>query len=222
MQRFKKNPQGVPPQGGGYPPGFGPPPPPQPRPMGQPPPPPPPMQMQQPYRQFAPPPIQQPIPQYPSPPMQQPGPQFAPPPMQQQQQQQMPYGYGPNYSYGGMSSYPSAPSLSYLSDPNQMFYQAARLSNATGLSTDQIERLRREFSTYANPFGVIDRKGFRKLYVASLVNMTWDDIERNAETAFRNFDTNLTGGVDFEEYVTSCARMSGGNPAGFNYQQNPY
>jgi hypothetical protein len=83
-----------------------------------------------------------------------------------------------------------------------------KISNLTGWSVQEIERLRQEFLSYTNHYGVIDREGFRKLYLASLLNMTWEALERDSEAAFRNFDINLTGFLDFNEYITACSRMS--------------
>lgn len=195
---FKKRAKGTPQQGPGMQPGYGPPAgQQQPRPLA-----PGPMQMQQQPMQYAPPPMQiQPPPmQYAPPPMQmqQPPMQYPPPPMQMQQQ--APYGHGQSYQ-----------------NPNY------NLSYTTGLPPDDIERLRREFYTYANPHGSIDRNGFRKLYIASLLNKTWEQIDHDAEIAFRNFDTNQTGLVDFDEYCASCARLSSENfQGGSSYQQAQY
>jgi len=108
--------------------------------------------------------------------------QYGPPVMQMQQQ--VPYRYTPS---------------------NDDMY----LSNLTGFSPTDIGRLRIEFYNYANnPYGEIDRKGFQKLYVASLLHMTWNAIERDAELAFRNFDLDTSGGIDFNEYITVCSRLS--------------
>ena len=127
----------------------------------------------------------------PQPPMQQPGPGYQPPyPMGQQP----PYrGPAPN------------PASSYGND--------VLLSNLSGLSPADIAHLRHEFYNYANALGVIDRDGFRKLYIASLVNKTWEEINHEAEMAFRNFDINQTGGLGFNEYISACSRMlrGGGN-----------
>ncbi|CAF3404788.1 unnamed protein product [Rotaria sp. Silwood1] len=84
------------------------------------------------------------------------------------------------------------------------------LSNITGWSIQDIERLREEFLNYANRYGIIDRDGFRKLYIASLLNTTWPGIEFNTETAFRYFDANQIGALDFNEYVKACSRMARG------------
>lgn len=119
---------------------------------------------------------------------------FAQPvvPMQQQ-------GYRPAYPMGPPPFHGQAPGSSYEND--------MLLSNLSGLSPTDIAHLRHEFYNYANPIGVIDRDGFRKLYIASLVNKTWEEINHEAEMAFRNFDINQTGGLDFNEYISACSRM---------------
>jgi hypothetical protein len=119
--------------------------------------------------------------------------------------------YRPSYpSAPFMPRYPVSPSLSLPNAQNQgsSYENDAFLSNLTGWSLQDIERLRHEFLSYTNAYGVIDRDGFRKLYVASLLNMTWEALERDAEAAFRNFDINQTGGLDFNEYITACSRMT--------------
>jgi hypothetical protein len=161
-----------------------------------------PMQQQPPPAQYGPPgaPMQQQMPPRYGPPVSQIPPGYGPP------VSQMPPGYGQSYSNAPpMSSYagPSPMASSYESD---MY-----LSSITGLSPPDIGQLRMEFHNYANPNGIIDRNGFRKLYVASLLNKTWDMVEREAETAFRNFDVNQSGGLDFNEYMIACARMLRGN-----------
>jgi Ca2+-binding EF-hand superfamily protein len=105
-------------------------------------------------------------------------------------------------------SVPAPLSLPTGHDHASYFENDAFLANLTGWSTQDIERLRHEYLTYANSYGVIDREGFRKLYVASLLNMTWEAVERDAEAAFRNFDINQTGALDFNEYITACSRMA--------------
>lgn len=157
-------------------------------------------------------------------------PQYAQQPVIQQQQQQQPQyvpqqppqyrppmfpsqqpSYQPSYpSAPSMPRYPVQPPLPLPNDRNPASYYEndAFLSNLTGWSTQDIERLRHEFFSYANSYGVIDREGFRKLYIASLLNMTWDAIERDSEAAFRNFDINQTGFLDFNEYITACSRMA--------------
>lgn len=115
-------------------------------------------------------------------------------------------------AYLGPSVAPSSsapPPLSLPQGMNQNSYENdAFLASLTGWSMQDIERLRREFLNYANAYGVIDREAFRKLYVASLLNMTWEVLERDAEQAFRNFDINRTGALDFNEYITACSRMA--------------
>lgn len=172
-------------------------------------------------------PIMQPQPQYVQQPMMQPQsqfvqqpPQFAQQPFQYLQQQPGQYrpfmpspqqgAYGPSYPSGpSMPRYPVSPlSLPHGHDSSMYYENDAFLSNLTGWSPQDIERLRHEFLSYTNSYGVIDRDGFRKLYIASLLNMTWEALEREAEAAFRNFDINQTGGLDFNEYITACSRMS--------------
>jgi hypothetical protein len=119
--------------------------------------------------------------------------------------------YRPSYpSAPFMPRYPVSSPLSLPTAQNQgsSYENDAFLSNLTGWSLQDIERLRHEFLSYTNAYGVIDRDGFRKLYVASLLNMTWEALERDAEAAFRNFDINQTGGLDFNEYITACSRMT--------------
>jgi len=121
---------------------------------------------------------------------------------------QRPAQYGPSFSNNAyMPQYSGPP-------PNQPSYRNdMTAANLTGWSPADIERLRNEFSLYANSYGVIDREGFRKLYIASLLNMSWQDIERDSEAAFRNFDQNQTGALDFNEYIQGCMLLSGGgNP----------
>ena len=156
--------------------------------------------------QYAQQPVMQAPPQYfQQPAMQQSAPQYRP---VMPSPQQVPY----------RPSYPSGPSMPRYAplpfsapvgyDPAMSYENDAFLANLTGWSPQDIDRLRREFSSYANPMGVIDREGFRKIYVASLLNMTWDAVEHEAEAAFRNFDINQTGFLDFNEYITACSRMS--------------
>ncbi|CAF1334981.1 unnamed protein product [Rotaria magnacalcarata] len=132
----------------------------------------------------------------------QPPPQYRPTglPIQPQSTIRPPYPNPP-----GMPRYPMPPSGPSASSS---YEHDLFLANLTGWSVDDVERLRREFFSYANPRGVIDREGFRKLFIASLLNMTWDAVERDSEIAFRNFDTNQTGGLDFNEYITACSRMT--------------
>jgi Ca2+-binding EF-hand superfamily protein len=87
-------------------------------------------------------------------------------------------------------------------------YEDMYLSNVTGLSPTDIARLRVEFYNYANPYGIIDYNSFLKLYIASLFNMEWDTIDRDAERTFRNFDVNATGEIDFNEYIFACLCLS--------------
>lgn len=131
-----------------------------------------------------------------------------PPPSPPQFRPGMPL--GPSFSGGFPGSrYPaSSLSLPRGQDAAMSYENDAFLSNLTGWSPQDIERLRHEFNSYANPMGVIDREGFRKLYVASLLNMTWEAVEHDSEAAFRNFDINQTGFLDFNEYITACSRMS--------------
>jgi hypothetical protein len=161
---------------------------------------PPPVQMQQPG-QYGPSPIQ----------MQQPG-QYGPPAVQMQQP--IPYSHGQSYPYGSsMPGYPGPPPVSYPYNQNQNQNQSSPnendfyLSNLTGLHPVDIVQLRREFSNYTNSYGVIDREGFRKLYIASLLNTTWEIIAHDSEVAFRNFDVHQTGGLDFNEYITACSHI---------------
>lgn len=152
-------------------------------------------------------------------------------PMQQQQQmpaqygqpgvpmqQQMPPRYGPpggQIPPGYGQSYPNAPPMQRYGSsapiPPSSYENDAYLASMTGISPTDVGQLRMEFYNYANPRGIIDRDGFRKLYVASLLNKTWDMIEREAETAFRTFDVNQTGGLDFNEYMAACGRMLKGH-----------
>ncbi|CAF1408314.1 unnamed protein product [Rotaria magnacalcarata] len=93
-------------------------------------------------------------------------------------------------------------SCSLPMNQNQVSYENdIFLSNTTGWSINDIERLRVEFTGYANPNGATDRHAFRKLYIASMLNMNLKTIERNAEVAFRSFDVNQTGTLDFNEYI---------------------
>ncbi|CAF5154637.1 unnamed protein product, partial [Rotaria magnacalcarata] len=96
-------------------------------------------------------------------------------------------------------------SCSLPMNQNQVSYENdIFLSNTTGWSINDIERLRVEFTGYANPNGATDRHAFRKLYIASMLNMNLKTIERNAEVAFRSFDVNQTGTLDFNEYIVVC------------------
>ena len=129
-------------------------------------------------------------------------------------------GYGPTLgqaSPGYGQFYPNVPPSAHFLGASQE--SDVYLSSMAGLSPTDVTQLRMEFNNYANPYGIIDRDGFRKLYVASLLNKTWDMIEREAETAFRNFDVNQTGGLDFHEYMTACARMlrGPGQSSGYPY-----
>ncbi len=138
----------------------------------------------------------------------QPPPQYRPPSFPQQQGS-----FRPSYSGGPyMSHYPGSPasalSLPNSQNPSSYYENDSFLANLTGWSVQDIERLRHEFFSYANSYGVIDRESFRKLYIASLLNMTWEAVEHDAEAAFRNFDINQTGTLDFNEYITACARLT--------------
>ena len=141
---------------------------------------------------------------------QQPAAQYRPAVAGYPQVQQQAPAYRPSFPGGPfMPRYNSPSTFSLPHGQNQSSYENdAFLSNLTGWSTQDIERLRHEFLSYTNNNGVIDREGFRKLYVASLLNMTWEALERDAEAAFRNFDINQTGVLDFNEYITACSRMS--------------
>jgi len=127
-----------------------------------------------------------------------------------QMQQQVPYTYGPSYSNGSsMPRYPGPPPVSYPYNQNQSSPNENDnfISNLTGFQPTDVQQLRLEFSDYANSYGVIDREGFRKFYIASLLNTTWRTIEYDAEVAFRNFDVNQSDAVDFYEYITTCSRI---------------
>ena len=144
-------------------------------------------------------------------------------------QPQMSYGYGqpsgynssmaryPNpggmpYSYGsGTPGYGTSLSMPSSYNPSQATADDMYLSQITGLPLSEVQQLRSEFFIYANQSGVIDRQGFIKLYVASLVNTPWQSIEQDSEKAFRNFDLKKTGCLDFCEYVITCSRMMSGN-----------
>ena len=160
--------------------------------------------MQQPqYVQYQ----QQIPPQYmPQQPIQQPYPPYMP---QQPMQQPSPFGNAtqmPNY-------FASPPSAMFPNNQNSSIQaNNMTISGATGIPLPEVERFRYEFSNYANQNGVIDRDGFRKLFIASLLNMTWQDIERESEATFRRFDINQSGVLDFNEYMQACSRMIlGGN-----------
>ena len=124
-------------------------------------------------------------------------------------QQQVPYGL--TYPNRSVIPHLTSSSFSLPIDCNQLLYENdVFLSNYTGWPAEDILRLRYEFLAYANPLGVIDRDGFRKFYIASLLNTTWNALERDAEIVFRNFDANQTGRLDFNEYIITCARLSNG------------
>jgi hypothetical protein len=134
-----------------------------------------------------------------------------PPPYDSRQSnsQYRPNLYPPSYPNDSLMPNNVRPSaISMPNDQNAFALDNNFLSTLTGWSNQDIERLRGEFQTYANMRGVIDRDGFRKLYIASLLNTTWDAIERNSDVAFRNFDINRTGVLDFNEYIIACSRMS--------------
>ncbi|CAF0923460.1 unnamed protein product [Adineta ricciae] len=155
-------------------------------------------------------------------------PQIVQQPMMQPQVVQQPMApqqsapYRSPFSQAQASYYPAFPSAPFMprysvppplslptgNNPASYYENDAFLANLTGWSVQDIERLRHEFLSYTNSYGVIDREGFRKLYVASLLNMTWEALERDAESAFRNFDINQTGALDFNEYITACSRMA--------------
>lgn len=116
--------------------------------------------------------------------------------------------------FGSEASFPIQPGAPRYPGPllprssAQSTYESdVLLANLTGWSMADIDRLRREFAIYSTPYGVIDREGFRKLFVSSLLNMPWDAVERESEGAFRSFDVNQTGTLDFNEYITACTRL---------------
>ncbi|CAF3411161.1 unnamed protein product [Rotaria sp. Silwood1] len=82
------------------------------------------------------------------------------------------------------------------------------LSRITGWSIPDIQRLRRDYFNYTNQYGIIDRDGFRKLYIASLLNTPWPGLEFNSEAAFYSFDVNHTGALDFDEFMLAYLRMT--------------
>ncbi|CAF1046687.1 unnamed protein product [Adineta steineri] len=146
------------------------------------------------------------------------------PPYQQQQQQQQPqymqqpqYVQQPQYmqqpQYIQQPQYMQQPAQypsSYYSGASSPYNQNSQLlSSLTGWSSPDLQRLQSEFLAYANPNGIVDRSGFRRLYISSLLNTSWENIERNAEATFRSLDINQTGGLDFNEYMIGCTRMSG-------------
>lgn len=205
MLKKDQNPgQGAPPPGGMYPqqPGMYP----QPRFVQQP------QFVQQPMMQPGPF-VQQPVmqtPQFAQQPVMQ-APQFVQQPpgyFQQPPPQPPPPQFRPSMPFPPSRFPPSSLSLPRGQDAAMSFENDAFLSNLTGWSVQDIERLRQEFNVYSNQMGVIDREGFRKLYIASLLNMTWEAVEHDSEAAFRNFDINQTGFLDFNEYITACSRMS--------------
>jgi hypothetical protein len=150
----------------------------------------------------------------------------VPPMQQQQQQQQRQYGPGvPQMQQQGppirqippgyAASYSNGPSVPYYSGRPPMpssYEDDMHISSVFGIPPSDVGRLRAEFYNYTNPYGEIDREGFEKLYVASLLNKTWNTIQNEAATIFRTFDFNHTGGLDFNEYMAVCARMTGPNP----------
>ncbi|CAF0821544.1 unnamed protein product [Didymodactylos carnosus] len=91
------------------------------------------------------------------------------------------------------------------------------LSNLSGWSLDDIENLRQEFNMYANQNGIIDREAFCRLYVASLLHTTWETLQRDAESAFRSFDVNWTGAIDFNRYIITCSHMANDMQNGIRY-----
>lgn len=146
--------------------------------------------------------------------------QYRPPTFTPQQPAYRPT-YPPASAGPSVSQYPTASNFPLGGDRSQLNYYEndSLLANLTGWSLQDIERLRHEFMTYANPSGVIDRIGFMKLYVASVLNMTWEALESQAEAAFRNFDVNQTGALDFNEFVTACSRMT--RDVNASYQSSP-
>ena len=129
-------------------------------------------------------------------------------PMQQHQQQGS---FGSEASFAMRPippRYPGLPMPNLPRSPAQSTYESNLfLSSLTGWSTADIERLRHEFTMYSSPYGSIDREGFRKLFVSALLNMPWEAVERESESAFRSFDINQTGTLDFNEYITACTRL---------------
>lgn len=197
-----------------------------------------PINQQQPQPQFAPQPqyVQQPAqyiqqPQYVQPQQQPMPPQYMQQPQYVQQQQQMPPQYMqqpyPQYMpqqpmqqsspFGNATQMPnyfaSQPSAMFPNNQNPpMPADNMAISSTTGIPPSEVERFRYEFNNYANRNGVIDRDGFRRLFIAGLLNMTWQDIERESEATFRRFDVNQSGVLDFNEYMQACSRMMfGGN-----------
>ena len=173
---------------------------------------------------------QQPVYQQQPQPQPQPQPQFAPQPQYVQQpaqymQQPMQYMQQPQYvqhQHRIPSQYmPQQPMQQpyppYI--PQQPMQQPSPFENATQMPNYFASPPSAMFPNNQNSSiqannqnGVIDRDGFRKLFIASLLNMTWQDIERESEATFRRFDINQSGVLDFNEYMQACSRMIlGGN-----------
>ncbi|CAF1002142.1 unnamed protein product [Rotaria sordida] len=106
-------------------------------------------------------------------------------------------------TYGGAS-------ISPINTSQPIYENDSFLSNLTGWSVEDIKRLREEFINYTNQYGLVDRDGFRRLFVASLLNTTWQGLELNTEAVFRYFDLNQSGALDFNEYIMACLRMTNG------------
>lgn len=82
------------------------------------------------------------------------------------------------------------------------------LATLSGWTVKDLEQLRNEFYDYTNQSGEIDQNGFRKLYIASLLNTKWEALENGAEAAFQNFDVNKTGKLDFNDFMVACLNMT--------------
>ncbi|CAF2987805.1 unnamed protein product [Rotaria sp. Silwood2] len=128
------------------------------------------------------------------------------------QQQQQPVQYNsafvqqqPQATFQGGLPYSSPFITSQTTYGNDIF-----VSSVTGWSVQDIERLRQDYLNYTNQYGIIDRDGFRKLYIASLLNTSWPGLEHKSEAAFHYFDVNHTGALDFDEFIMAYLRMARG------------